>query len=240
MKSLKKIVVLFVFAFGMSSPLLAQYGLSVRLNAGFLGMIFDAEDATDEYGYEDPMSIWDNFKFAAGLKYQHSLVGNLDLFASADIFYKDMTSNPPKGIAKLRDDEIMPSNLNAPVMLGLNYTLLGAGESASLWVEAGAGFNFRSISSRIPVIASRPGSTGVVVSDHVGATIAWKASVGFTIDEEYSLELTYCTFGSSEVKGNIFAKDGGIIVDWARKFGDSFMGSKYNPSMLFLCLGYHF
>lgn len=221
---------------GLSVPAFAQEGLSVRISSNILWRLFmllDEEQEASGY-YDDTSSIWDKlpWRLNGGAKFQFKLVGNLDMFASADVFYQSLRNTPIKSFEELEMDEVPPAAVNLPVLAGLNLTVLELSD-ISVWTEAGVGVNFR----RIPqyhVTMTRD------VEHHWGSTATWKAGVGVTFVDNLSLSLCYSAFCSSEVKGGLFAKEGNVLIDWGHKLADGIVAGKRNHSMLFLCVGIHF
>lgn len=219
---MKKVILTLIVLFGLSHPAFAQRGLSVHANANLVQLLFD--DNNDYSITDDPMSFWEKFRCAMELKYQYKVIGNLDMYASANLFYKNVTHNPPKDIMKWKDDEILPSNFNIPVMLGLNYSIFNIMDEVSLWIEAGAGFNFRQISSVHRAHTITPDAPTPTESSRMGATTAWKTGIGITASY-LSIEIAYSVFGSKEIS--------------MQNFANSFSANQHNTSMLFLCIGFH-
>lgn len=243
MNGVKKWLVAVAVVLGLSMPVSAQEGFSVRISSNILWRLFwllDEEQEASEYHNDDSSSIWDElpWRLNGGVKYQFPLLGNLDMFASADVFYQSLRNTPVKSFEELEVDEVPPAAVNLPVLVGLNFTVLKLDEM-SVWAEAGVGANFRRIPQYL-VAATRTADVEVATSYHWGSTATWKAGVGVTFVDKFSLELSYSAFCCSEVKGGLFAKEGNVIGDWAHKLADGIVAGKRNHSMLFLCVGIHF
>lgn len=242
MNNVKRWLVAVAVMLGLSVPASAQEGLSVRISSNILWRLFlllDEEQDDSEY-YDDSPSIWDEYpwRLNGGVKFQFNLAGNLDMFASADVFYQSLRYTSVKSFEELEVDEVPPAAVNLPVLVGLNLTVLRLPEM-SVWAEAGVGANFRRIPQYL-VTFSYGDEMEVVTLHHWGSTATWKVGVGVTACDEVSLELSYSAFCCSEVKGKFFAKEGNVIGDWAHKLADGFVAGKRNHSMLFLCVGVHF
>ena len=217
-------------------PAYTQEGFSVHISSNVLWRLFSLFDEEQELAgyYDDDSSILDDlpWRLNGGAKFQFKLVGNLDMFASADVFYQSLSNTPTKRTEELAMDELPPAAVNLPVVAGLNLTVLELPE-VSVWAEAGAGVNFR----RIPqyhVAMNRD------VEHHWGSTATWKVGVGATFVDKLSLSLCYSAFCSSEVKGRLFAREAGVLADWCSKLADGIVAGKRNHSLLFLCVGVHF
>lgn len=250
MKNMKRIILLVAIAFGCSMSSFAQSGFSARISSNILlrtvalFIISDGEDGTPlaaEYA-DDPAynasylrSCLVPLRFNFGVKYQYNLVSHLDVFASADIFYKNLKGEDAKSSSELGTDEVLPSSVNFPLILGLNYAFYNTTD-LSLWAEAGVGANLRRVTSQ-EVVLNGSNVPDVVTTRHLGVTPTWKIGVGAIFDEHFSLELQYCSFGASQVKGGAA---GSAIGDWAHKFAGSFKTLAWDNSVLFLCLGFHF
>lgn len=236
MNDVKRCLVAIAIVLGLSVPSFAQEGFSVRVSSNILWRLFlllDEEQEASEY-HDDTSSIWDElpWRLNGGAKYQFKLVGNLDMFASADVFYQSLRNTPVKSFEELEMDEVPPAAVNLPVLVGLNFTVLEPSD-ISVWTEAGVGVNFRQI-PQYHVSMTRD------VERHWGSTATWKAGVGVTFVDKFSLSLCYSAFCDSEVKGRLFAKESNVIIDWGQKLADGIVAGKRNHSMLFLCVGIHF
>ncbi len=242
MNNVKRWLVAVAVMLGLSVPASAQEGLSVRISSNILWRLFlllDEEQEALDY-YDESSSNWDElpWRLNGGVKCQFNLAGNLDIFASADVFYQSLKNTPIKSFEELEVDEVPPAAVNLPVLVGLNYTVLKLPDM-SVWAEAGVGANFRRIPQYL-VAFPRAGDLEVTTLYHWGSTATWKAGVGVTFFDEVSLELSYSAFCCSEVKGKIFAKEGNVIGDWTHKLVEGIVAGKRNHSMLFLCVGIHF
>lgn len=217
---MKRAILSLIILLGLTCPTLAQSGLSVRANASIIQLFF--EDKLGLYDPADPMAFWERFRCALGFKYQHDVVGHLDMFASADLLHKNAKRKLSKHMAKWEANEVLPASINIPVMLGLNYSIFEAKDQASLWIEAGAGLNFRQISTDHLAHTFTNGAPVLEESSHMGATPTWKAGLGVTVSR-VSLELAYSVFGSRELS--------------AQTFAENFFAKQHHTSMLYLSVG---
>ena len=206
----------------LACPTLAQSGFSVRANAAVVQLFFD--DWSDQYDPHDPLAYWDTFRCALGLKYQCDVAGHLDMYASADFLYRDASRKLSKHMARWTPDEVLPSSINFPVMVGLNYSVFEIPSSGALWLECGAGLNFRRIAAEH--FAHTATAPTLVGSSHMGATPVWKAGLGVTAGR-YSLELAYTSFGSRELSS-------------APSYVYHYFIKQHYSSMLYFSLGLHF
>ena len=217
---MKRAILSLIILLGLTCPTLAQSDLSVRANASIIQLFF--EDKLGLYDPADPMSSWERFRCALGFKYQHDVVGHLDMFTSADFLRKNAKRKLSKHMAQWEVDEVLPASINIPVMLGLNYSIFEAKDQASLWIEAGAGLNFRQISTEHLAHTVADGAPALAESSHMGATPTWKTGLGVTVNR-LSLELTYSVFGSRELN--------------AQTFAENFFAKQHHTSMLYFCVG---
>lgn len=241
MKSVKKAIALVAVIFGVSMSSFAQNGLSVRVGGNFPMGAFAEGGSLSDIALNNASSKLGGAATGlnAGLKYQFGLLGNLSVFASADLFYNGLKGDLKEDLLKLDDDAKLPTYMNIPVMAGVNYELLDIA-GAALWVEAGLGVNFRNISS----LESESNIFGSEIetgtSYKMATTFAWEAGVGVSVADKVSLGLHYYAFGSSAINGDPYVEDGGAIGNWADQFKDEFQSGKLNPSMIVIRLGYHF
>lgn len=241
MKNVKRVIASVAVVFGISMSMFAQNGLSLRVGGNFPVGAFGEGGSMSDIALNNATSILGGAATGlnAGLKYQFNLLGNLGVFASADVFYNGLKNELTEDLKNLDDDVSLPSYVNIPVMLGVNYTVLDF-SVASLWAEAGVGVNFRNISSMETETEILGSEIEAGTDYHMAATVAWQAGVGVSLGQKISLGLHYYTFGSSAIKGEPFAEDGGLIGDWADKLAGEFETGKVNPSMMVLRVGYHF
>lgn len=241
MKNVKKAIALVAVIFGVSMSSFAQSGLSVRVGGNFPMGSFAEGGSLSDIALSNASSTLGGAATGlnAGLKYQFGILGDLSVFASADLFYNGLKSDLKEDLQKIDDDAEFPSYLNIPVMVGANYQLLDIA-GAALWVEAGLGVNFRNISSLESETEILGSEFETGTSYKMATTFAWEAGIGVSVAEKVSLGLHYYAFGSSTVNGDPFVKDGGAIGDWADQFKDEFQSGKLNPSMIVIRLGYHF
>lgn len=103
----------------LSVPVFAQEGFSVRISSNILWRLFLLLDEEQELAgdYDDDSSIWDDlpWRLNGGAKFQFKLVGGLDMFASADVFYQKLSNTPTKCPEELGTDELPPAAVNFPV-----------------------------------------------------------------------------------------------------------------------------
>lgn len=127
MNNVKKRLVAVVAVLGLAMPVSAQEGFSVRISSNILWRILLFLDEEQEFldYYDDSSSNSDEFpwRLNGGVKGQLNLVGNLDMFASADVFYQSLKNTPVKSWEELEVDEVPPAAVNFPVLVGLNYTV---------------------------------------------------------------------------------------------------------------------
>lgn len=241
MKNLKRMIASVAVVLGVSMSMSAQNGLSLRVGGNFPVGAFGEGGSMADIALNNAASTLGGAATGlnAGLKYQFGLLGNLGMFASADVFYNGLKDELTEDLKKLDDDVNLPSYVNIPVMLGLNYKVIDLSVIA-LWAEAGVGVNFRNISSMETETEVLESEIEAGTDYHMAATVAWQAGVGVTIAKKVSLGLHYYTFGNSEIKGKLFAEGDGLIDDWADKLAGEFETGKVNPSMMVLRVGYHF
>ena len=241
MKNLKRMIAMVAIAMGVSTMAIAQDGFSVRVGANFPVGTFAQGDAVDnallnavsEFGAAAT-------GFNAGIKYQFGIVGNLGLFASADFFYNGLNEDAKDVLKGESDDVTLPTYMNVPVMLGANYKIIDLA-SVALWVEAGAGANFRNITANTASAAF-----GTLVSGSketvydLACSFAWQAGLGVTLAKTLSLGVHYYGFGGADVKGESTASTnvGGLFDGESKPI--AFTSGKLNPSMVVVRLGYTF
>lgn len=239
MKNVKKVMALVAVILGFAVSASAQNGFTLRAGGNFPVGAFNKSDnlaLSNPEGVDGGSAIG----FNAGLKYQFGIVGNLSAFATADFFYNGLKGDIKEDWKGDNENITLPSYLNIPVMLGLNYTILDI-IGTTLWAEAGAGANFRSITKHtaegaVGTIAS--GSTETIYS--LATTFAWQVGLGVSIDNTVSLGLHYYGFGGANVKGEstVSGNLGGLIGGETKPL--AFTNGKLNPSMVVVRLGYTF
>ena len=248
MKNMKRIILVVAIAFGCSMSSFAQSGFSARISSNillrtvaFLFLHSDKDDTTTNHGVNssDDDINWGFWlaplRFNLGVKYQYTLVNHLDVFAATDFFYTSLKGKEPDFSEELGKDEVLPASVNIPLVLGLNYAFYKTTD-LSLWGEVGVGTNFRRVTSK-ELVQNGSNVPRIVTSHHLGVTPTWKVGVGAIFDEDFSVELQYYSFGSSQVRRGAA---GGAIGDWAHKFAGGFKTLSWDNSALFLCLGFHF
>lgn len=249
MKNVKKAIALVAVIMGVSTASFAQNGLSVRAGGNFPVGTFGQGEGIGEIALNNADAELGGaaIGFNAGVKYQLGLLGNLSAFASADFFYNGLKGDIKEAMKVDGTDVVAPAYMNLPVMLGVNYTLLDI-IGTTLWVEAGAGVNFRNITSQsidysteLPIIGTVNASAESTYD--MSTTFAWQAGIGVSLSGALSLGLHYYGFGSAPVSYET-AVDAGAssLGSLAGILGEdgSFNGGKLNPSMVVIRLGYHF
>lgn len=260
MLSLKRFIASLVVIGGCLMPASAQNGLSVYTGGnavwgGALLLLWTVsnlgDDEEEDYAYVENGEGWEehtsdsghspNISWGAnaGLKYQFGFLGNLAMFASMDVFYRELNDGAVKGSRILVGDEMQPSNVNFPALLGFNYTVKRF-PNASLWVEAGTGISFRRITMQGVVSGVWPHNVEIAASRRWGVFPAWKAGVGITSPEGVSLELCCHAFSNSEVRGALFAGEDNVVVDWAHKLAKGFVSDRLRLPMICVRFGYCF
>lgn len=246
MKNLKKVFALVAIVLGCSMSAVAQNGLTVRLGGNFPVGAFGEGDKLGSLAIEDAKAALGGaaIGYNLGLKYQVKVIAGLGAFATADFFYNGLKEDIKEDLVevlKVDDGNItLPSYMNAPVMLGLNYSFFNPAKVA-LWVEAGAGVNFRSITKK-----ETGGAVGSLVSANgeslydLATTFAWQAGLGVSFNNAITLGLHYYGFGSAPVEGESTSDSslGGIINVETKPL--SFAKGKLNPSMLVARVGITF
>ena len=251
MKNMKRIILVVAIIFGCSMSSFAQSGFSARISSNILLrtvaflLIHGGNDDTDtNMPIDNGASSSDDvnwgfwlapLRFNMGVKYQCALVDHLDVFAATDFFYTRLKDKESAFSKNLGEDEVLPSSVNIPLVLGLNYAFYNTTD-LSLWIEAGVGTNFRRVTSK-ERLQNGSDVPQFITTSHWGVTPTWKAGVGVIFDDDFSLELQYYSFGSSVVRRDAA---GGAICDWAHKFAGGFKTLAWENSALFLCLGFNF
>ena len=132
--------------------------------------------------------------------------------------------------------------MNIPVMVGANYALLDI-LGTPLWVEAGAGMNFRYITAS--EVSSAVGSliSGNTTSEYNFTTsFAWQAGIGVSLLDKISVGLHYYGLGAAEISGETTTTTsgdlGGLLNGTTKPI--EFTAGNLNPSMVVVRLGYTF
>ncbi len=239
MKNVKKAIALAAVIFGVSTASFAQNGFTVRAGGNFPVGAFGKGDVKD-IALVNVKSLNGGaaIGFNAGVKYQLGIIGNLGVFGTADFFYNGLKSDIKEAWKGDNENIKLPTYMNIPVMLGANYTILDI-IGTTLWVEAGAGANFRNISSSTASAALGSLISGDTESDYnLSTTFAWQAGIGVSLDNTITLGLHYYAFGSSEIKGETISS--GNLGSFGGEFKNEFSSGKLNPSMVVVRLGYTF
>ena len=237
---------------GFSASAVAQNGMTIRVGANLPVGSFAQGKSAAELALSNPEATLGGAAaagFNAGLKYQFEVIDNLGLFATADFFYNGLNGDIKEAWKGDSEGITLPAYMNMPVMLGVNYSILDI-IGTTLWVEAGAGANFRSISkssaeysAEVPLVGTVDASAETTYN--VGTSFAWQAGFGVCFDNTITLGVHYYGFGKAPISyetaidasaSNIGS--GGInnILGEEGKF----TGGKLNPSMVVIRLGYTF
>ena len=241
-KNVKKMAAIVAVILGCSTSTFAQNGLTLRAGGNFpVGAFGNGENAV-ELALSNPNATFGGAAtgFNAGLKYQLSLVGNFSAFATADFFYNGLKGDIKEAWKGDSENITLPAYMNIPVMVGLNYTILDIA-SATLWAEAGAGANFRSITK-----SSAKAALGTIVSGsaettyNLTTTLVWQAGIGVSLAKTITLGLHYYSFGGADIKGESTSSGnlGGLISGGSKPM--PFTYGNLNPSMVVVRLGYTF
>ena len=240
MKNVKRMIACFAVMLGMSTIGFAQNGLSVRVGGSFPMGTFAQGDAGD-MALMAPTSELGAAALGVngGVKYQLNLLGNLGVFASADLFYNGLKKDAVETMKGDNENVVLPSYMNAPLMVGVNYALLEQ-VGTSLWVEAGAGVNLRNITT-----SSASAAIGTIISGNTesvydfSTSVAWQVGVGVSLSK-FSFGVHYYGFGASEISGETTtsADLGGILGGVTKPM--EFTAGKLNPTMLVARVSYTF
>lgn len=252
MKKFKKVFAFVAIMMGMSTMAIAQDGFSVRAGGNFPVGTFSQGEGADIALVSSVSELGGAATgFNVGFKYQLGVVGNLGLFASADLFYNGLNGDAENNYSVDVEgaDVTQPAYLNIPAMLGLNYAIVDI-SGTTLWVEAGAGVNFANITNssieynnELPIVGKVEAISKSVYD--MSTTFAWQAGFGICLNNTFSLGLHYYGFGKAPVSyetsidtsasglgslgiGNILGEEGKFEV------------GKVQPSMLVVRLGYTF
>lgn len=240
MKNVKRSIACIAIMLGVATVGFAQSGLSVRVGGSFPMGTFAKGDA-DDMALMIPTS---ELGAAAtgingGVKYQLNVLGDLGVFASADLFYNGLKNDVVETMKGDNENVELPSYMNIPLMLGANYTLLKL-SGTSLWVEAGAGINLRNITAN-----SASAAVGTLISGNTesnydfSTSAAWQVGVGVSLSK-FSLGVHYYGLGASEITGETTttADLGGLFGGETKPV--EFTAGKLNPTMLVARVSYTF
>lgn len=252
MKNIKRILLSLIFVLGFSMSSFAQSGVSVRAGGNalwlFLFYLVSLSDDDEEVGHVSEDNNYRDNKSGvlgipiglnAGLKYQFNLLGNLDMFASADIFYRYYGDDPIMGVEDLGKDRALPSRVNYPLLLGLNYTIMER-DDVALWTEFGSGISYCRFRTQRITGGTFPNNVEVNTLKHWGITPAWKVGLGVTVDEKYSLEVSCYSYDNPELYGGNSEGKGGTVKEWTSKLAEGFVSNRLKFSMISLRLALHF
>ena len=254
---MKKVIALAAIILGGATVTSAQNGVTVRIGASFPVGTFSQGTEAKELALSTPEATFGGagIGFNAGLKYQIEVVKNLGIFATADFFYNGLNKDAKNDIKKeiavegIEASSTIPSYMNVPVMLGLNYSFLNI-RNIALWAEAGAGVNLgkitkmaTEINAEVPLIGNINGSTTTTYD--MSTTFAWQAGVGVCLGRNLSLGVHYYNLGSSVVNSETAVDAnvgdfGSINIDNILGENGKFTTGKLNPSMIVARLGYTF
>lgn len=251
MKNIKRILLSLIFVLGFSMSSFAQSGVSVRAGGNalwlFLFYLVSLSDDDEEVGHVSENNNYRDNKSGvlgipiglnAGLKYQFNLLGNLDMFASADVFFRGC-DDPTVSFEDMHKDKALPSRVNFPLLLGFNYTVIER-DDVALWTELGAGINYSRFRTQRVMGGTWPDNIEVSTFRHWGITPAWNVGVGVTVDERYSLVVSCFSYDNPELQSRNYAGKVGAIGDWANNFAEGFVSNRLKLSMISLRLALHF
>lgn len=250
MKNIKRILLFLVIVGVFPVSSFAQSGISVRAggNALWFGLFYLVALGDDEEMENSPEENDDRVNSGpldfpvglnAGLKYQFGLLKNLDMFVSADIFFRYYGDDPIMGIEDLGKDRALPSRVNYPLLLGLNYTIMER-DDVALWTEFGSGISYCRFRTQRITGGTFPNNVEVNTLKHWGITPAWKVGLGVTVDEKYSLEVSCYSYDNPELYGGNSEGKGGTVKEWTSKLAEGFVSNRLKFSMISLRLALHF
>ena len=240
MKKVKNAIALAAIMLGMSTTAFAQDGLSIRVGGSFPVGAFAQGSAGDMALLTSASELGAAaIGYNAGLKYQYNLISGLSAFASADVFYNGLNEDAKNDLKGDNENITLPSYLNIPVMVGINYAFLNF-EKVSLWAEAGAGVNIRHITT-----STASAAVGTIVSGNTetmynnSTSFAWQAGIGVSLSK-FSLSAHYYGLGESTINGEstLSADLGGILSGTSEPA--AFTAGKLSPSMVVARLSYTF
>ena len=254
---MKKVIALAAIILGGATAASAQNGVTVRIGGSFPVGTFSQGTEAKELALSTPEATFGGagIGFNAGLKYQFEVIKNLGIFATADFFYNGLNKDAKNDIKNdiavegIEASSTIPSYMNVPIMLGLNYSFLNI-RNIALWAEAGAGVNLgkitkmaTEINAEVPLIGNINGSTTTTYD--MSTTFAWQAGVGVCLGRNLSLGVHYYNLGSSVVNSETAVdtnveKLGSLNIDNILGENGKFTTGKLNPSMIVARLGYTF
>lgn len=240
MKNVRRVIACVAVMLGVSTIGFAQSGLSVRVGGSFPVGTF-AQGGAGDMALMIPTSELGAAATGVngGVKYQLNILGDLGVFASADLFYNGLKKDVVETMKGDNENVNLPSYMNIPLMAGVNYTLIEL-LGASLWAEAGAGVNLRNITASSASAAVGTLISGNTESDYdFSASVAWQVGVGVSLSK-LSLGVHYYGFGASEISGEstTSADLGGIFGGETKPI--EFTAGKLNPTMLVARVSYTF
>ena len=175
------------------------------------------------------------------IKYNISPNNRFGFMATIDLFYNSAFSYAKD----YKDVEDIPSYINIPLMLGINYDY-NITTDLSIWGEAGVGANLRIITPW-----TGKDSTGSIDYDYLDSeelvyeykydnaiTLAAQVGLGAKLMDKFSLGIHYYYLGYDVVHGTVNYETnhtGEIEVNKS-----VFKGIIVNTSMLVVRMGYHF
>lgn len=241
MKHVKRVFTLCAIILSISSAAIAQNGFTLRAGGNFpVGAFGKGERMSDLALSKDNATFGGaGIGFNAGIKYQLGLIGDLSAFATADLFYNGLNNDIKEAYADAEESATLPAYINTPLMAGIHYTLLDL-LGLSLWVEAGAGANFRHITkSAVKATIGDFISGNAETTYDTGATFAWQAGLGVSLSHTFTLGVHYYSFGNTPIKGenSVEAGVGGIS---GAITPIEVQNGKLNTSMVSVRLGYTF
>ena len=240
MKNVKRVIACVAVMLGMSTIGFAQSGLSVRVGGSFPVGTF-AQGGAGDMALMAPTSELGAAATGVngGVKYQLNILGDLGVFASADLFYNGLKKEVVETMKDDNENVELPSYMNIPLMVGVNYSLLKFA-GASLWAEAGAGVNLRNITASSASAAVGTLISGSTESNYDFSTsVAWQVGVGVSLSK-LSLGVHYYGLGASEITGETTttADLGGLFGGETKPV--EFTAGKLNPSMCVARVSYTF
>lgn len=259
-KQIKKITLLIVAILGVNCAS-AQTGLSVHVGlASPLGSFGEAHNAMGLVIDIDDM-VWNDKEstiggaglgFNLGAKYElFTLKKDLNIFASADLFYNTMCSE----VKKLNDAEvegwvedgyydeyyeILPKYINIPIMLGVDYEY-SIINNIKVWGEAAIGLNLGFLTdnkSGYKSSSSMIGTADGVYNYKINTSLAFQIGGGVKVNDKYSLGVHYYSLGSRTIKAEY--KGESTRSGETHSYSETYTYGKINPGILTIRLGYHF
>ena len=175
----------------------------------------------------------------AKMKYNISPNNRFGLMATIDLFYNSAFSY----VKDYKDIEDIPSYINIPLMLGINYDY-NINTDLSIWGEVGVGGNLRTITPWTGRGSS--GNMGYLDSEGLAyeykydnaITLAAQVGIGAKLMDKFSLGIHYYYLGYDVLHGTINYETNHTGEIEVKK--TAFKGIVVNTSMLVVRLGYHF